>query len=118
VARRQPQTSRPRYLTQSPARRRCSPVPLNDDRVGRTLDRLFDGDRASLITRTVLGVVREFGIQTAQLHNDSTTVTVAGNYPDADGRDRGGKPTPAIRQGHNKDFRPDLKQLLFILTLG
>jgi transposase len=91
---------------------------LNDDRVGRTLDRLFDGDRASLITRTVLGVVREFSIQTAQLHNDSTTVTVTGNYPDADGRDRGGKPTPAIRQGHNKDFRPDLKQLLFILTIS
>src|SRR5680860_1731197 len=25
---------------------------LNDDRIGRTLDRLFDGDRASLITKT------------------------------------------------------------------
>jgi transposase len=29
-----------------------------------------------------------------------------------------GKPTPAIRHGHNKDFRPDLKQLLFILTIS
>lgn len=74
---------------------------LNDDRVGRTLDRLFDSDRASLITTTVLGVLREFSIQTDQLHNDSTTVTVTGNYPDADGRARGGKPTPAIRHGHN-----------------
>jgi transposase len=91
---------------------------LNDDRVGRTLDRLFDADRASLITKTVLGVLREFDIGTDQLHNDSTTVTVTGNYPDADGRERGGKPTPAIRQGHNKDFRPDLKQLLFILTIS
>lgn len=91
---------------------------LNDDRVGRTLDRLFDSDRASLITTTVLGVIREFGIQTTRLHNDSTTVTVTGSYPDADGRDRGGKPTPAIRQGHNKDYRPDLKQLLFILTIS
>ena len=54
---------------------------LNDDRVGRTLDRLFDADRASLITATVLGVVREFGIETSQLHNDSTTITVTGNYP-------------------------------------
>ena len=64
---------------------------LNDDRVGRTLDRLFDSDRASLITKTVLGVIGEFSIETDQLHNDSTTVTVTGNYPDADGRDRGGK---------------------------
>jgi len=91
---------------------------LNDDRVGRTLDRLFDADRASLITATVLGVIREFNIDTSQLHNDSTTVTVTGNYPDADGQDRGGKPTPAIRHGHNKDHRPDLKQLLFILTIS
>ena len=91
---------------------------LNDDRVGRTLDRLFDADRASLITATVLAVVREFTIETSQLHNDSTTVTVSGNYPDADGRSRGGQPTPAIRHGHNKDHRPDLKQLLFILTIS
>jgi len=90
---------------------------LNDDRVGRTLDRLFVADRASLITSTVLGVIREFDIDTCQLHNDSTTITVTGNYPDAGGQDRGGKPTPAIRHGHNKDHRLDLKQLLFILTI-
>ena len=91
---------------------------LNDDRVGRMLDRLFDADRASLITTTVLGMIREFGIDTTQLHNDSTTVTVTGNYPDADGRTRAGKPTPAIVHGHNKDYRPDLLQLLFILTIS
>ena len=90
---------------------------LNDDRVGRMLDRLFDADRASLLTETVLGVIRGFGIDVAQLHNDSTTITVTGAYPDADGYRRGGKATPAIRHGHNKDFRPDLKQLLFILTV-
>jgi len=33
---------------------------LNDDRVGRSLDRLFDADRASLITATVLAVIRDF----------------------------------------------------------
>src|SRR4051794_19938085 len=31
---------------------------------------------------------------------------------------RRGKPTPAITWGHNKDHRPDLKQLLFILTVA
>src|ERR1035437_2603332 len=91
---------------------------LNDDRVGRTLDKLFDADRASLITATVLGVIADFDVATTQLHNDSTSVKVTGNSPDADGRQRGGKPTPAIRHGHNKDFRPDLKQLLFILTIS
>ncbi len=91
---------------------------LNDDRVGRMLDRLFDSDRASLVTGIVLRVVREFGVRLVQLHNDSTTVTVTGCYAEADGRPRGGKATPAICPGHNRDFRPDLSQLLFILTVS
>lgn len=91
---------------------------LNDDRVGRMLDRLFDADRASLVTETILGVIREFDVDLTQLHNDSTTITVTGAYPDADGRARGGKATAAITHGHNKDFRPDLKQLLWILTVS
>lgn len=44
-------------------------VALNDDRVGRTLDRLFDADRASLITGTVLAVVREFGVSCRRSSN-------------------------------------------------
>jgi len=88
---------------------------LNDDRVGRTRDRLFDADRASLVTETVQKAVEEYGIELEELHNDSTTVTVTGAYDHADGYTRGGRPTPAFRHGHNKDFRPDLKQLLYIL---
>ena len=53
------------------------PQALNDDRLGRTLDRLFDADRATLITETVLGVLREFSLEVSQLHNDSTTITLA-----------------------------------------
>ncbi len=91
---------------------------LNDDRVGRTLDRLFDTDRASLITEVVLGVIRDFDLDVSQLHNDSTTVTFSGAYKTAAGRTRGGQATPAITYGHNKDHRPDLKQLLWVLTVS
>jgi len=71
------------------------PEAMNDDRVGRMLDRLFDADRASLVTETVLGVVRSVGVDLAQLHNDSTTVTFTGAYGEADGYVRGGKATSA-----------------------
>ncbi|MGH4017637.1 MAG: IS1634 family transposase [Pseudonocardiaceae bacterium] len=91
---------------------------VNDDRVGRALEALFDADRASLLTAVVLRAVREFGIDTHQLHNDSTSVSVSGVYRDADGHSRGGKPTPVITQGHSKDRRPDLKQLVWILTVA
>src|ERR1035437_8971263 len=91
---------------------------LNDDRVGRMLDRLFDCDRASLITEVVVKVIRQFDIALSQLHNDSTPVTFHGAYRDATGAPRGGQPTPAIVHGFNKDHRPDLKQLLYILTIS
>ena len=94
------------------------PEMLNDDRVARALARLFDADRASLLTRLVLDAISRFGIDTSQLHNDSTSIKLSGAYLDADGHPRGGKPTAKIARGHSKDFRPDLKQLVWILTVS
>lgn len=75
---------------------------LNDDRVGRMLDRLFDADRASLITEVVLSAVREFSVELDQLHNDSTTVTFSGAYQAATGTTRARKATPKVTDGHNE----------------
>jgi transposase len=94
------------------------PGLLNDDRVGRGLDQLFDCDRASLLTELVLGAIREFGVDCSRLHNDSTSITLYGEYLQADGRERGGQPTAAAARGHNKEHRGDLKQLLSILTVS
>jgi transposase len=91
---------------------------LNDDRVGRALVALFDADRASLLTDLIVGVIGEFRVDTAEMHNDSTSVSVHGDYRDADGRPRRGKPTAAVTFGHSKDHRPDLKQLVWILTVS
>jgi transposase len=91
---------------------------LNDDRVGRALEKLFDADRASLLTAVVLRAISEFGVYTDQLHNDSTSISVHGVYSDAIGTARGGQPTPVITWGHSKDHRPDLKQLVWILTVS
>lgn len=90
---------------------------VNDDRVGRALDRLFLADRASLVTDVVVRAVREFKLKLRELHNDSTTITFHGLYVLADGRPYRGKPTLVATWGHNKDHRPDLKQLLYQLTI-
>ena len=91
---------------------------LNDDRVGRMLERLFDADRASLLTEVVLAVVREFAIDCTQLHNDSTSISFTGvGYPGGGSR-RGGKTVPTVTFGHNKDHRPDLRQLVWVLTVS
>jgi transposase len=91
---------------------------LNDDGVGRAMDRLFVADVPSLVLAVATHVVKEFGISLDELHNDSTTVTFCGAYAQATAKQRYlGRPTLAITFGHNKDHRPDLKQLLFILTV-
>ena len=91
---------------------------LNDDRVGRALDRLFEADRTAMLTDLVVHMVEEFGIDLEQFHNDSTTLTLQGEYLEADGHSERGKPTLMVTFGHNKDHRPDLKQLLWILTVS
>jgi len=91
---------------------------LNDDRIGRSLDRLFDADRASMITEVVVRAIGEFDIGLEDLHNDSTSITLSGNYAGAKGNPRRGRQTLAIARGHNKDHRPDLKQILWILTVS
>ena len=91
---------------------------LNDDGVGRALDRLFMADIPSLVLAVATHIVREFDVSLDELHNDSTTVTFCGAYSQATAQQRYlGRPTLAITFGHNKDHRPDLKQLLFILTV-
>jgi transposase len=92
---------------------------LNDDRVGRCLDRLFQSDITSLVLALATHVVREFQVDLDELHNDSTTITFHGADADAAQEEKRGQKTRlAITWGHNKDHRPDLKQLLYILTVA
>ncbi len=89
---------------------------LNDDRIGRALDELFLADRASLTTALGLAAVRAYDIDCDELHNDSTSLTLYGAYRTADGQPRGGRTPARPDLGFSKDHRPDLKQLVWILT--
>ncbi|MCL5989042.1 MAG: IS1634 family transposase [Candidatus Thermoplasmatota archaeon] len=91
---------------------------INDDRIGRNLDVLYDSDRGSMLTDLVVRIVRDFHINMDEFHNDSTTITFSGNYGEADGSDKRGKESLKIAHGHNKDHRQDLKQLLWTLTVS
>lgn len=91
---------------------------LSDDRIGRALDRLFDADRAALLTEVVVNIGQRFEVSFDRLHNDSTSISFCGQYRAAKGRAIRGRSAPAITYGFNKDHRPDLKQLLFILTVA
>lgn len=92
---------------------------VNDDRVGRCLDRLFAADCPALVLAVTRHMIDEFGIELSEIHNDSTTVTFHGEYAGASKEGMvDGRVTPAITWGFNKDHRPDLKQLLYNLTVS
>jgi hypothetical protein len=91
---------------------------INDDRIGRNLDMLYDSDRGSMLADLAVRIVRDFHINMDEFQNDSTTITFSGNYEDADGSDKRGNESLKISHGHNKDHRRDLKQLLWTLTVS
>lgn len=80
------------------------PKLLNDDRIGRALDRLFDLERSpTLMTALVTHAVKKFDIDLDRIHNDTTTVTFSGEYAD---QEASHPRPPLITFGHNKDHRP------------
>jgi hypothetical protein len=56
---------------------------LNDDHIGRALDRLLDADIPTLILKVATHAVRKFDVYLDHLHNDSTTITFHGSYESA-----------------------------------
>src|SRR5215813_7625970 len=85
---------------------------VNDDKLGRALDRLFAADRATLQTRIVLAVMKGFDLKMEQIHADTTSVTVSGAY------DSQNRKAVRLKRGHNKDGRADLKQLVYSLCVS
>jgi transposase len=85
---------------------------LGDDALGRALDRLFQSDRASLMTALVVQAVKAFDIRTSQIHNDSTSIKFCGAYA------RQNPKAVLLTRGFSKDHRPDLKQLVYSLSVS
>src|SRR5215470_14706022 len=84
---------------------------INDDKLARALDRLFAADRATLQTRIVLAAIKGFDLEMSQIHNDTTSVTVSGAF------DTQSRKAVQLKRGHNKEGRPDLKQLVYSLCI-
>lgn len=85
---------------------------LNDDLIGRALERLFTIDRASLQTKLILAAIKNFNVTCDRIHNDSTSVKVCGAYSAQDSK------ALQLKRGHSKDHRPDLKQLIYNLSVS
>jgi transposase len=84
---------------------------LNDDSLGRALDRLYEAGVTEVFAGVASHALQVYGLQHHFVHLDSTSVSLQGKYtPDADD-------PRAIRitHGFSKDHRPDLKQAVVSL---
>ncbi len=84
---------------------------FNDDRLAKALSALFRADRHSLMTEVSGNAIAVHKLLTDEIHNDSTTVTFIGKYDTPDSE------AVKLKRGHNKDFRPDCKQIVFGLNI-
>lgn len=95
---------------------------LNDDRLGRVLDGLFEFGTTMFFLKASQQGVQRYGVETTQLHLDSSSFSVDGDYrrPDAASvvGPSGATETEAdiqtiqICRGYSRDQRPDLKQYM------
>jgi len=90
-----------------------SPAKLNDDAVGRVLDRLFEVGTNKVLSAVALRAVKLFDLDTSHVHHDTTSHSVYGDY-DLYGAATDDQPF-VITFGFSKDHRPDLKQLVHSL---
>jgi transposase len=84
---------------------------INDDRVGKALDDFYAGKHKDVFFHLALKAIKIFKIDCSQVHQDTTSITFAGKYG-------GWSAQELLTYGHNKDHRPDLKQLVLGLSVS
>ncbi len=99
---------------------------LNDDCLGRGLDRLWEGGPGKIFSMIVANALTREDVDRRFTHFDTTTRTVFGEYKEEipktgevpDGEETPKKKPVQPKHGHSKDHRPDLKQILFKLFVN
>jgi transposase len=109
-------TSRPLYLeaqffSSRPVNRflmKDCEFAINDDRLRRTLDRIFASGCDPLFASIATQAALRFGVSQKFRHLDSTSMQVHGEYDNREG-------IGLVTFGYSKDHRPDLKQFMIYL---
>ena len=99
-----------------------TPKKLNDDRIGRALDKYYQAGTTKLFTAIALKAAKRFQVEMKSVHLDSSSISVEGEYKsrhkksqriEAESSEREDE-MKAIKivHGYSRDQRPDLKQFI------
>ena len=106
------------------------PKHLNDDKIGRVMDKLYQLNVSVIFLLIRLAAVKKFGVATENSHLDSTSLSVEGEYKKeyptveilksgAVGEEIETRQQPIkITYGYSRDRRPDLKQFMIDLIVS
>jgi transposase len=120
----------PQYFANKPVEHLLGPGitadMLNDDCLGRTLDWLYAHDPTKLFAGIARQARQIFGVQTKQIHVDTTSFSVSGEYATKAVEEAAGTfavqetatdpALIAITYGYSRDHREDLKQWMLALA--
>jgi transposase len=98
---------------------------LNDDKIGRVMDKLYEGGLSSIFLLITLPMVKKYQIRTQFSHLDATSFSVQGQYEyyhlipseKLSQEEKEGIPI-TITKGYSRDHRPDLKQFIMDLIVS
>ncbi len=91
---------------------------INDDKIGRVMDKLYKYGLNNLFIETVLSVIKRFNIDTKYSHLDATSFHLHGEYKNDKNKDTEEiiRERPIIiTKGYSRDHRADLKQVVLDL---
>jgi len=98
---------------------------LNDDRLGRVMDKLYKYGLSNIFLTIGLEVIKKYGISTKYSHLDSTSFHLYSQYNNRDKyeteeeRLEVNRENPIfITEGYSRDHRPDLKQCVLDLIVS
>jgi transposase len=111
----------PQYFANKPIEHLLGPgitaEMLDDDCLGRTLDWLYEHDLTKLFAGIASRARRIFGIKAEQIHVDTTSFAVSGEYTRENAETSGAEAAViAITYGYSRDHREDLKQWMLALA--
>ena len=92
---------------------------INDDKIGRVMDKLYKYGLNNLFIEIVLSVIKKFQIDIKYSHLDATSFHLHGEYKNEENKDKSSEISRErpiiITKGYSRDHRPDLKQVVLDL---
>lgn len=92
---------------------------INDDKIGRVMDKLYKNGLDNLFMKIVLSVIKKFKISPKYSHLDATSFHLHGEYNSEENQEKEPGITRErpiiITKGYSRDHRPDLKQCVLDL---